>query len=177
MGNTVKMRKICAWCQKETAVKKSQSGSDDAPISHGICPDCARKVLSYRAEPLRSFLDRFSDPVFFINAEGQIITANKAAFSVLEKQSKEVEGQLGGDVFDCRYADLPGGCGNTIHCKTCTIRTNVTDTLQSGRSHIRVPAYPDLHHMTGEKKIRFLISTEKVGDAVLLRIDEICEEN
>jgi len=69
MGNKVKMRSICAWCQKETAVKKPQSGSDDAPISHGICPDCARKVLSYRAESLRSLLDRFSDPVFFISTE------------------------------------------------------------------------------------------------------------
>jgi len=49
------------------------------------------------------------------------------------------------------------------------------DTLQSGKSNIRVPAYPDLHHMTGENRIRFLITTERVGEAVLLRIDEVAE--
>jgi hypothetical protein len=50
------------------------------------------------------------------------------------------------------------------------------DTLQSGESHIKVPAYPDLHHITGDYRIRFLITTERVADAVLLRIDNISEE-
>lgn len=98
------------------------------------------------------------------------------AFSLLQKTPEEVEGELGGNAFGCNYADLPGGCGNTAHCKTCTIRMTVMDTLQSGKSNIRVPAYPDLHHMTGENRIRFLITTEKVGEAVLLRIDEVAEE-
>jgi hypothetical protein len=63
-----------------------------------------------------------------------------------------------------------------LHCKTCTIRKTITDTLQTGRSHIGVAAYPDLRHITGESRIRFIISTEKVGNAVMLRIDEISEE-
>lgn len=171
------MRRICAWCRNGIGGENLQFGPDNVPISHGICPDCARIVLSYRAEPLSNYLDRFSGPVYLVNAEGRIVTANKAAFSALGKKPEDIEGQLGGDAFDCRYADLPGGCGNTIHCKTCTIRMKVTDTLQSGQSHLRVPAYPDLHYVTGEKKIRFLISTERVGDAVLLRIDDISEEN
>ncbi|MCJ7776462.1 MAG: hypothetical protein MUP08_08760, partial [Desulfobulbaceae bacterium] len=70
-----------------------------------------------------------------------------------------------------------GGCGNTVHCKSCTIRNTVTDTLQSGKSNIKVPAYPDLHHITGDNRIRFLITTERAAEAVLLRIDEISEED
>jgi hypothetical protein len=92
------------------------------------------------------------------------------------KKPEEVEGQLGGDAFECRYAKCPEGCGKTVHCKTCTIRRTVTDTLRSGRSHIGVVAYPDLYRVTGENRIRFIISTEKVGKAALLRIDEISQE-
>lgn len=101
------------------------------------------------------------------------MTGNRVGFDMLKKKPEEVEGELGGDAFGCRHANLPGGCGSTVHCKTCTIRMTVMDTLQSGKSHIRVPAYPDLHHMTGENRIRFLITTERVGEAVLLRIDDV----
>jgi len=61
-------------------------------------------------------------------------------------------------------------------CAWCTIRLTVSDTLRSGKSHVRVPAYRDLHDITGEYRIRFLISTERVGEAVLLRIDDVTEE-
>ncbi|MEW6108890.1 MAG: PAS domain-containing protein [Nitrospirota bacterium] len=171
------MRKVCAWCQKELGPGGSQLDAYDAPITHGICYDCLKKVMSFLAEPVRDYLDRFPGPVFLVNSEARIITANREGFNVLGKKPEEVEGQLGGDALDCEYAGLPGGCGNTVHCKTCTIRKTINNTFQSGRSNIRVAAYPDLHHMTGENRVRFLISTEKVGDAVLLRIDEISEES
>ncbi len=172
------MKRVCAWCRKDIGAKSVQSAEDDTPITtHGICADCTKKVLLSRAKTLRSYLDRFSGPVFLVDSDGRIVTANKEGFSVLGKRPEEVEGQLGGDAFECRYAGLPGGCGKTIHCKTCTIRRTVTDTQQSGRSHIKVIAYPDLHHITGDKRIRFLISTEKIGNAVFLRIDEISEES
>lgn len=104
------------------------------------------------------------------------MTGNSAGLDLLKKKPEEVEGELGGDVFGCRYADLPGGCGNTVHCKTCTIRLTVLDTLHSGNSHVETPAYPDLYHITGEERVRFLITTEQIGEAVLLRIDDVVEE-
>jgi len=170
------MKRICAWCKKDLDSSSASNGIADVPITHGICGDCARKTLSFKAEPLWKFLDQFPKPVFLVTAEGRIVTGNSAGFSLLQKNPEAVDGALGGDAFGCRYADLPGGCGNTVHCKTCTIRSTVLNTLQSGRSNLRVPAYPDLHHMTGEKRIRFLITTERIGDAVLLRIDEVVEE-
>jgi hypothetical protein len=169
------MKRICAWCKKDLGSSGTFDGTGDAPITHGMCGDCARKTLSFKAKPLRSFLDQFSKPVFLMNSEGRIVTGDAIGFSFLQKKPEEVENELAGDAFGCRYANLPGGCGNTVHCKTCTIRITVMDTLQSGKSNIRVPAYPDLHHMTGENRIRFLITTERVGEAVLLRIDEVTE--
>jgi hypothetical protein len=87
---------------------------------------------------------------------------------------KDFVGFRGGDVFECAYASLPGGCGETIHCEACTIRNTVMDTFKTGKSHLKTPAYllqgiPDNYH-----EIQFEISTEKVKDVVLLRIDKIC---
>ena len=32
---------ICAWCHRDMGIKE---GEAPCPISHGICPDCERKV-------------------------------------------------------------------------------------------------------------------------------------
>lgn len=87
---------------------------------------------------------------------------------------EEIVGELSGDVFDCKHA--VEGCGQNIHCKTCTIRKTVNETYKTGKSFSKVPAYPDLNYVTNENKIKFLISTEKKGEAVVLRIDEVSEE-
>jgi hypothetical protein len=46
-------------------------------------------------------------------------------------------------------------------------------TAATGESQIRIPAYADIEDMLGLHIVRFLISTEKVGEIVLLRIDAI----
>ncbi|HUI91661.1 MAG TPA: hypothetical protein VLX68_05360 [Chitinivibrionales bacterium] len=170
------MKTVCAWCGK--LLDDSDNGRDSGgkPISHGICPDCARRLLLTQARPLRRFLNRFAEPVFLVNAEGRVIAGNAAALSALGKKPEEVDDKLGGDAIGCRWASLPGGCGKTVHCKTCTIRNTVTNTINTGKSNIKVPAYPDLANITGDFRIRFLITTEKAGEGVLLRIDEIKQE-
>ena len=76
-------------------------------------------------------------------------------------------------MFECAYATLPGGCGNTIHCDGCTIRNTVMDTFQTGKSHLKKPAYR-IHGIPDKnQEIHYLISTVKVKDVVLLRIDKI----
>lgn len=166
------MKILCAWCDKTIDEKNSDSPSDDI-ISHGICPECAKKLLAPIAVPMTVFLDRFPAPVFLVNDNASVISANHKAYALLDKKPEDVDGKLGGDAFNCVYAKMPGGCGKTIHCKSCTIRLMVTDTLLTGKSHIRVPAYPDLHMVTGDRYIQFYISTQKVGEAVFLIINEM----
>lgn len=166
------MKRICAWCGKGLD-DESRKGNDNEPITHGICPDCVRKNLRHEAIDMTDFLNRFSHPVMVVDNDVRILAINRAALIALNKKAEEVGGRLGGEVIACTYARQPGGCGKTVHCKYCTIRNTVADTYKTGKSHVRVPAYADLHHITKENQIRFLISTEKVGDAVLLRIDEM----
>lgn len=170
------MKKICAWCKKDMVSPVDRDETLSHPITHGICGDCLRRMLSFKATSLRSFLDMFAKPVFLVEDDVRVVSGNSAALSLLNKTHEDFEGKLGGEVFDCKYADLPEGCGKTIHCKSCTIRMIVTDSLRTGKNHIEIPAYPDLHHITGEYQIRFLISTERVGDVVLLKIDEVTKE-
>ena len=167
------MNKVCAWCRKNLDDSSSADGDDPHPVSHGICADCARKVMETESESVASYLDRFPGPVLLVEGEGLIVAANGRGLGLLGKRAEEIRGRPGGNVFECRNAYLPGGCGKTIHCKSCTIRNTVTDTMLSGRSHIRIPAFLDTADLSGDKRIRFLISTEKSGEAVLLRIDEV----
>lgn len=169
------MQRICAWCKKEIGVPQPASSRDDTPISHGICVECARKFLRLEIEPMRSYLDRFPGAVLLVDADARVITANQEGYKALQQDPASIDGQLGGDAIRCRHALFSGTCGQTVHCKTCTVRMAVTDTMQTGRSHVAVPAYMDLAQITGDKRIRFLITTEKMGEAVLLRIDEISD--
>ena len=107
-----------------------------------------------------------------MDKDGRVVAANTQGLKQVSQDVGQIEGRLGGEVFECKYATLPGGCGQTIHCKTCTIRKTVTKTHETGECCIRVPAYMDLGDIIDVKTIRFLISTEKVNDVVLLRIDD-----
>jgi hypothetical protein len=78
---------------------------------------------------------------------------------------------MGGDAFECSYAKQDLGCGKSIHCKTCAIRNTVMDTLESGHGFDKVPAFQSIDTPNGETIIKFIITTEKVGEHILLRID------
>ena len=83
-----------------------------------------------------------------------------------------MENHLGGDVLGCSYANLAEGCGRTEHCKTCAIRNIVMDTLANGKGYKNVPAYQSVQTGDGLRIRRYFVSTEKVEEYILLRIDD-----
>lgn len=120
---------------------------------------------------LMDFIDGLNAAVVVVDATGSVSSANKQARELLRKDLPEIEGFKGGDVFECAYANLPEGCGNTVHCDGCTIRNTVMDTFQTGKSHLKIPAYL-IHGIPGNsQEIQYVISTEKVKDVVLVSID------
>ena len=167
------MKVICAWCHQELEPGPHHTGDQGTEVSHGICPSCKDYFLSGKRPTLGEFLDRLAVPVLVVDSEGEIVLANQHALGVLGKDLDSVQGYRGGDDMECAYARLPGGCGQTVHCKACTIRNSVMKTFDTGQSLHRVPAY--LNRWVGNEKIRIelLISTEKVADTVLLRIDQV----
>ncbi len=178
------LRQVCLYCNaylgsvKESGETEEAGLSESSPdravrISHGVCPDCFPKLVAGSGQTLADFLDGLAAPVFVVDGAGCIVTANQKALQAVGKDLAAIKGLPGGEVFSCRYARLPEGCGETIHCKTCTIRLTVTHTFDTGTPCINVPAYMDLGDRTGIKTIRFVISTEKGGDMVLLRVDDM----
>ena len=165
------MKKMCAWCGTEIG-PVGASKPDDA-VTHGICDNCLDNFIFQEGVDLREFLDTLAAPILMVDSERVVRIANKTASALLGKQPDEIEGYRGGEVFECEYARLPEGCGQTVHCAGCAIRRTVMETLATGKSFSRVPATLRRHTPEEPQDVRFLISTEKVADTVLLRVDEI----
>ncbi len=169
------LKHLCLLCNQEIGTTGKHSGTDDE-ISHGLCPSCVPKFMAGHGCQFAEFLDSLPAPIFVIDDNTRILGSNHEGLRLIGKSAADTHLLLGGEAFECRHAKEPGGCGQTIHCKTCTIRKTVTQTFQTGESCIRVPAYMDLGNITQERSVHYLISTEKVVDVVLLRIDEVQAE-
>jgi hypothetical protein len=166
-----RMKRICAWCNKPL----DDEPADGSPITHGICSRCLEYVLINRTA-ISSFLNTIDAPVLAVDGEARAISANRLALLALNKEHSEIADKLGGEVIECQYSHLPGGCGKTIHCTGCQIRGSVNHTCATGEPRTRVKAYQHIMTPTGVRTFDYYISTEKLGDnTILLRIDEVKE--
>ncbi len=165
------MRRVCAWCG--AAMEEGQDPSDPV-ITHGICPTCSEHFFGELDSPsLGRFLDQLAAPVLLVDGAGVVRSANRLAQHLLGKNLPQIQGFRGGDVLECAYAQLPGGCGETEHCLGCAIRATVMETFATGEPRDRVPAVQEIRTAAGVDKVRFRITTEKAGATVLLRLDEM----
>lgn len=165
------MNKACIWCKAELP---TEVGDPAHIITRSFCSNC-RELFSSPRYPmsLKEYLNQIGLPVLVMDDDVRVLDFNEPARALLGGRLPDCVGYYGGDVLECAYARLPGGCGNTEHCKACAIRRTVTTTYATGKSQENVPAYQDIVTPGGTREVRFLISTEKVGNFVLLRIDEV----
>jgi ferredoxin len=161
------MRIVCSYCQKDMGEKEPL---DDQRISHSICVDCQKYFEAQRSGmPLDEYLGSFDFPVMIINDDRRVVGINKAAEKLTGRTSEKSTGLLGGEAMECSYARLPGGCGQTIHCETCTIRKIVMGVMESGESKKHAPV--TLRRDAGE--VTMLISAEKIDGMVRLSIEKV----
>lgn len=163
------MKRLCIRCGNEM--------SDGGPETRNLCENCIPSVDDPVRISLPEFLESVAVPVILFDSERKAVAANQSACEYLGKSPGEVEGFKGGDVFDCRYAHLPEGCGNTIHCSGCTIRRLIMDTLILDKEHERVPVYLNRHDSSEKREPDFMVSTEKKFSLVLLKIDTVRAES
>ena len=164
------MNRVCSRCgeELEPVVTDIHPGF---VVSRGLCLKCSHHLLAQRGMPLLQYLDGLSAPVAVVDSEGVLEAANTQLCELVNQELSSVRGKRGGDVFGCEYAGLPGGCGHTAHCSACTIRRAVTETLRTGRSQECIPASLQEGSPGLARPVELLISTERVGSHVLLRID------
>ena len=171
------MRRVCAWCGKDLDEAAGPGREAQEVITHGVCRDCAHHLFAQIGMPLLEYLDGLEAPIVVVDGEGTVQTANEHARALVQKDLPAIEGFRGGDVFECAYASLPEGCGHTVHCSGCTIRQTVMNTFRTGQSTLRTPAYLNRETPDGVQQTQLLISTERVEDVVLLRIDAVGDES
>lgn len=167
------MKIVCAWCKKDLGTVHSEQYNESI-ITHGICTECVDMAFAeMNMKRAAIFLDSLSEPVLVVDGDVAALMANSKAIEVLGKNLPQIKGFKGGNIIECIHAYEPGGCGRTIHCTGCAIRITVEDTYKTGKSHLRVPAYAEISVEGKPKTVGFLISTEKVKELVLLRIDKV----
>jgi len=164
------MKRVCAWCKIDMGTKPIEGHSENA-VTHGICAVCLDTFFQLRQSALIDILDRIEAPVIVIDSTVCVRSANTLAQRFLQKELPDIEGVITGDVVECSYAKLAGGCGTTSHCDGCMIRNTVQDTFLTGKSHLKVPARLLQGDADKNLEINLLLTTEKVNDVVLLRFE------
>lgn len=157
---------ICSYCRKNLGQKEP---FQDQRMSHTMCPECLGYFMKQiKGLPIEKYLENFLFPVLIVNADGRIIASNLAAEKMTGKTSDEISGFLGGEVMECQYARLPEGCGNTVHCESCTIRRAIMSVMENGQSqdHKNVKLKQD------DKEIKMIISVKKIDDVVQMIVEE-----
>lgn len=170
------LRQVCAFCGRKLDALPQKDGRPDR-ISHGVCPSCFPAWVAGSGQPFAAFLDSLPAPVLVLDQEMRVVAVNEKARQLTPDVGKNLRGSLPGEAFGCAHAHTPEGCGRTVHCQTCAIRRTVERTAATGEPQIRIPAYADIEDMLGLRIVRFLISTEKVGESILLRIDAVDPED
>lgn len=159
------MKQICAWCGMEI------SGPAEADtVSYGICLPCVNEVIVNIPCNLRDFVEQITVPVVLLDCLGVVKVANSRAKAMLHREVTDIEEHLAGEVFECAYSQLPGGCGMTLHCAGCVIRNSVMRTYQTGTPITRMPATLKQHDPERPEEVRFFISTDKIGELVMLKV-------
>jgi hypothetical protein len=160
---------ICAFC--DTVIRHEPLTVN--LVNHGICESCYKSILTNHGFNLKKFLDLLDAPVFLVDADVNILAANTRAIATAKKPVAQITGKLCGTVLECINAFLPEGCGKTTHCPDCTIRNSVNETYSTGNQITRRPAVVIRKNNGNQETVRLLVSTQKDGDIVLLRLEPI----
>jgi transcriptional regulator of aromatic amino acid metabolism len=136
-------------------------------ITHGICSDCVARPSANSV-----LLESIDAPVLLMQGNPrQVVTANRKALELFGKELHEVENHRGGEVFDCVHSFTEAGCGKDVNCESCKIRNAIVDTFVTATSLDGVSTELSIKKPAGTRTFVLQVSTEKVGDLALVRID------
>ena len=161
------MKVICSFCRKKLQDKEPL---DQGVISHGMCDECLEYfMLQWDGPSLGEYLDRFEIPVLVVDEACRIVAANQEMADMIGRGEREMCGLLGGEAIECVYSRLEEGCGNEVHCRTCTVRNTVMHTIQTGESLYNVECYVELDR----GRAPYRVSTVKLDRSVQVVIEPL----
>lgn len=131
-------------------------------------------IMNHIPEELLAVLGELESPTLLMQTEPrQVVTANKKACELFDKNLAQIEGHRGGQVFDCIHSFTEKGCGLDPNCEDCKIKNAVVDTFLSGESQENIQTILDIksHNIITPYVVK--VSTKKVGDFALITIDNM----
>jgi len=166
---TERGRRCCVWCGRGVA------HGEGAAFARGpaICDACAQTLLNAERLSLADFIEGLPQPVMVVSQDVIVEAANEKARAFTGKGLASVAGRRGGEVLECSFAGEPGGCGRTIHCSGCALRRAVEHTHATGEPLADVLTYHHIVRQDGIHSTWLRIHTERVGDVVLVGLDEL----
>jgi hypothetical protein len=162
------MKTICSWCK---AVIRDDPTASNGPISHGLCSSCAERLFAEMGTPLEQYLDQWKEPILILDNHGRVRGGNQAAKKLPGFAVSPDTALLPGDVIECPYAELPEGCGKTVHCVGCAIRRAITEAQKTGHPVQRLPAHRECR--IGDTPATLWVSAEKLGPHLYLILEPI----
>ncbi len=170
------MRKICIKCNSVITPDRG-TGAPQYRIAKDICGSCIQGIADKGHDAQRELLESFHAPILLMQPEPRRVrTANEEARFLFGKDLSQIEGFKGGEVFNCEHAFTEAGCGVDEHCQDCIIRTTIIETFNTGKSFNSVAARLDIRNGDKVKPYSMTISTEKLGELALVRVDQFEEK-
>ena len=154
------MHQICSDCGRYIQEKQPFNNTE---LTNGICLHCyTPPLMMISGYCYNEYLETFDAATIILNSHHEILGVNQSAQAMLGKPLDILINMRNGDAFDCPHAKLPEGCGKTIHCETCTIRSLLLKTRELGISshneHVSVE--------TKDGKKEFLMSVVFYDDLI-----------
>lgn len=168
------MKRVCAWCMTDLGEAPSDKFPAEA-ITHGICVPCRDRLLREGEQTLRAFLDRLQVPILLMEQEGRVLGVNGPAQLLLGKALPDIKNRLGGEVIECVHSRGAGRLRRDNSLQELHYQTDGDGHVRLGQLPCKDPGLSGRWTPSESKQMRFLITTEKVGSCVMLRIDEVRE--
>lgn len=157
----------CRICGQEIAPDGNATRGN---ITHEICGKCA--VSASGAADSSTLLESIDAPVLLMQGNPrQVVSANRKALALFGKALHEVENHRGGEVFDCIHSFTEAGCGKDVNCENCKIKNAIVDTFTTADPHNGISTELSIRKANVTKTYALQVSTEKVGDLALVRVE------
>jgi len=149
------MRHKCPLCGEIKIARGSRS-------AHDICEACSRALLK-----LSAYLESMDSAVAIVSHDLTVISSNDQFRKFLDDHGRGPVGMKIGEVLDCKYGTLRHRCGKTAACQQCDFKRIIELSRLTGEKLTVISTI--FRHPSGARTT-FKVSTEKAGEAVLVRL-------
>ncbi len=136
-----------------------------------------KKQLFYDSDFLKDILNAIPSPFFVVDKDVRILFLNTVASSI--SVGAEIIMKRGGDALKCIHSkESPRGCGHSVSCKGCVIRSSVHEAI-GGKKVYRRKTRMTFEKNGNTEDVHYLVTTSPFRrenkDYSLLILEDISE--